>query len=147
MINILSIPSEQRTRFLEGLFVFAGAVVVAGFVLKPELALGAFILCAAVWFVGLVGEALRGRSEGIIVLWMTAFPLGYYFLSFPREASIVTLDRVAVLISIVGIFLSSRRLMEIPKALRWAGIAWLAFTVIAAMTLRKSPNVLNSARY
>jgi O-antigen ligase len=147
MIDVFAIPSGQRTRLLEGFFILAAAVAVAGFVLKPQFALFAFILCAGVWFLGLVGDALSGRCEGIILLWMAIFPLGYYFLSFPREASVFTLDRMAVLIAFTGLFLKFRTLFTIPRALCWVGGAWLTFAAIAAITLGKSANAVYAARY
>jgi len=147
MISVLAIPTEQRTRLYEGFLVLLGAATVAGIVLKPELGLVVFVASAALWIIGLVGEALSGRCEPLILLWLAAFPLGYSFLSLPREGSIITLERVVTGFAFIGLFLKSGRLIRMPKELRRAGIAWLVFAVIAAITIGKSPNLLNSARY
>lgn len=147
MLSGLSIPAEQRPFLLEGVLVLVGAIAVAGFILVPKAGLLAVIGCAALWFVGLVSEVFRGRFDGILLWWAGAFPFGYTVLLFPRERSIVTLDRVVILVALMGLLLVKPSTpIALPKALRWAGLAWLAFIVVAGVTLGKSANVLNSAR-
>ncbi len=102
--------------------------------------------CVALWFLVLVGEALRGRIDGILLWWAAALPLGPYFLSFPREQSIVTLDRVAILFAFAGLYFGKHStIVEVPRTLRQAGLAWLAFIAVAGVTLGKSSTVLNTA--
>jgi len=146
MLGGISISAEQRTFSLEAGFVLVGAIAVAGFILAPEAGLVVGIGCVAVWFVTLVGDVFRGKIDGILLWWAAALPLGPYFLSFPREHSLVTLDRVAILLAFMGIFLAkcSKRI-AVPRMLRRAGLAWLAFIAVAGITLPKSPNVLNTA--
>src|SRR5712664_970220 len=146
MLGGISISAEQRTFSLEAGFVLVGAIAVAGFILAPEAGLVVVIGCVAVWFVTLVGDVFRGKIDGILLWWAAALPLGPYFLSFPREHSLVTLDRVAILLAFMGIFLAkcSKRI-AVPRMLRRAGLAWLAFIAVAGITLPKSPNVLNTA--
>jgi len=147
MLGEISIPAEQRTRLLEVVLVLVGAISVAGFILVPNAGLLAVIGCATLCFVGLVGEAFRGRLDGILLWWAAVFPLGYYFLSFPRDRSIVTLDRVVVLVALMGLFLAKpSTLTAVPSALRRAGLAALAFAAVAGISLRESPNFLNSAQ-
>src|SRR6266850_1304854 len=147
MLGEISIPAEQRTRLLEVVLVLVGAISVAGFILVPNAGLLAVIGCATLWFVGLVSDALRGRIEGILLWWAAVFPLGYYFLSFPRDRSIVTLDRVVVLVALMGLFLvKPSTLTAVPSSLRQAGLAGLAFAAVAGVALRESPNVLNGAQ-
>ena len=146
MLGGISISAEQRTFSLEAGFVLVGAIAVAGFILAPEAGLVVGIGCVAVWFVTLVGDVFRGKIDGILLWWAAALPLGPYFLSFPREHSLVTLDRVAILLAFMGLFLAkcSKRI-AVPRMLRRAGLAWLAFIAVAGITLPKSPNVLNTA--
>src|SRR6266851_1864244 len=147
MFSVISTPTEQRTFSLELVFVLVGAIAVAGCILVPEAGLVVVGGCAALWFVGLVGNVFRGRSDGILLCYALAFPFGYCLLSFPREHSIVTLDRVVILVAFMGLFLvKPSMLIAVPKALRWAGLAWLAFIVVAGFTLGKSPSPMNEAR-
>src|SRR5260370_12074942 len=111
--------AEVRTHLLRAAVVLVGAVAVASFMLVPQLGLLVVIGCAALWFVGMVGDAFRGRLDGILLCYALAFPFSYCLLSFPQERSIVTLDRVVILVAFVGIFLvkpSTR--MGVPKSLR-----------------------------
>src|SRR5229473_4759584 len=106
MFSVISKPAELQTFSLEAVFVLVGAIAVAGCILVPEAGLVVVIGCVALWFLALVGEAVRGRIDGILLWWAGAFPLGYYFLSFPRERSIVTLDRVVILLALLGLYLA-----------------------------------------
>jgi O-antigen ligase len=146
MFNGISIPVEQRTFSLETGLLLVGAIAVASCILVPEAGLVVVGGCVALWFLALAGEAFRGSIDGILLWWAAALPLGPYFLSFPREHSIVTLDRVAIFLAFAGLYFAKRgTLADVPKSLRRAGLAWLAFIAVAAVTLGKSPNVLNTA--
>jgi O-antigen ligase len=141
MLSGMSLPAEQRTHLLEAVLVLVGATAVAGFILVPKAGLLAVIGCTALWFVGLVGDVFRGRFDGILLWWAGVYPLGYYFASFPREHTIVTLDRVVVLVAFMGLFLvKPGTRIAVPKTLRLAGLALLAFIAVASVTLRNSTN-------
>ena len=133
---------------MEAVLILVGATAVACFILVPQTGLLAVIACAAVYFVALLGDVFRGRFDGILLLWAGAFPFGYTVLAFPREHSIVTLDRVVILVAFMGLFLTKpSTLIPVPKTLRRAGLVWFAYIVIAGATLGKSANVLNAARF
>ncbi len=145
MFSGISIPVQQRTLSLEGVFVLVGAIAVASFVLVPVAGLAVVGGCVALWFLVLVGEAFRGKIDGILLWWAAALPLGPYFLSFPREQSIVTLDRVAILFAFAGLYFGKHStIVKVPRTLRHAGLAWLAFIAVAGITLGKSSTVLNT---
>jgi O-antigen ligase len=147
MLSSISIPAEQRSFSLEAVLVLVGAIAVAGFVLVPEAGLVVVIGCVALWFLALVGDALRGRIDGMMLCWAAALPLVPYFLSFPRAHSIVTLDRVVVFVAFLGLYFAKpSTVVEVPRTMRHAGLAWLVFIMTASVGLGKSPNVLNSAK-
>jgi O-antigen ligase len=147
MLGGLSITAEQRPSLWEAAIVLVGAIAVAGFILVPTASLVVVIACAVLWFVSLVSEVFRGRLEGILLCWAAVLPLGGYFLAFPREHAIVTLDRVVICLAFLGMyFVRPSALTAVPKGLRRAGLAWLVFFAIACTTLRNSPNALNAAR-
>src|SRR6267378_1493381 len=123
MFSGISIPVQQRTLSLEGVFVLVGAIAVASFVLVPEAGLAVVGGCVALWFLALAGEAFRGRIDGILLWWAAALPLGPYFLSFPREHSIVTLDRVAIFLAFAGLYFARHgTLIDVPRTLRRVGL-------------------------
>jgi O-antigen ligase len=147
MFTGISIPTQQRTFLLEAVFVLVGAIAVAGCILMPEAGLVVVGGCLALCFLTLLGEAVRGRIDGILLVWTAALPLVPYFLSFPREHSLVTLDRVVVFFAFLGLYFAKRSaLVEVPRTLRHAGLVWLVFIMAACVGLGKSPNVLNSAK-
>src|SRR6266850_1276209 len=147
MLSGTSIRAEQRTLSLEAVLVLLGAIAVAGCILVPMAGLVIAVGCVTLWFVTLLGEALRGRLEGILLWWVAALPLGGYFFSFPREHAIVTLDRVVILLAFLGLnFTKHSALVEVPRTLRRAGLVLLVFVMAACISVGKSPNILNSAR-
>ena len=147
MLSGITIPVEWQTFSFQAVLVLVGAVAVAGFILVPTAGLVVMIGCVAVWFIALVGEAVRGRIDRILLWWAGAFPLGYYFASFPREHSIVTLDRVVILFAFMGLYFARPSpLIEVPRTLRRAGLVLLAFIAVAGVSLGKSPNALNGAQ-
>ena len=147
MLGGASATPDHRLRLWEAVLVLLGAIAVAAFTLVPMAALVVVVACAALWFLAMVGDAFRGRSEGILIWWAAVFPLGYYFLSFPREQSLVTLDRVVVLVAFMGLFLTRpNALTEVPAGLHRAALACVAFSAVACITLTNSPGPLNAAR-
>src|SRR5260370_1650473 len=147
MFSVISTRTEQRTFSLELFFILVGAIVVAGCILVTQAGLVAVGGCAALWFLALVVDAVRGSLDGILLCYALAFPFGYCLLSFPREHSIVTLDRVVILGSFIGLFLVKPSLLiPVPNAVRSSGLAWLAFIVVAGFTLGKTPSPWNDAR-
>src|SRR5712691_11339788 len=147
IFSSVSVPVEHRPSLSGAALVLAGAIAVAGFILVPEAGLLIVIACLALGSLRAVGNVFRGRFDGILLCWAGAFPFGYCLLSFPREGSIVTLDRVVILVAFIGLFLvKPSTLIAVPKALRRAGLVWLAFVAVAGVTLGKSANGLNAAR-
>src|ERR1700751_239929 len=83
----------DSVRFLL-LFVCCG-VACALAVVKPLLGLSIIVgvvgSCVVLY---LFAATLSGKVEPAILTWVLIFPLGHYFLSFPVEKSIITLDRI-----------------------------------------------------
>src|SRR6266404_3635388 len=102
MIIRLSIPAEQWSRSLEALLILLGAIAVACLILIPQAGLLAIVGCAALGFVAVVNNVLRGRIDGLVSWWSALFPLTY-FASFPREHPIVTPQRLVVLGAFMGL--------------------------------------------
>jgi O-antigen ligase len=131
-----------------GLFFLASGGACAMLIIKPVL--GIEILVAgtgACVLAYLFATALEGRVEPLILTWVLIFPLGYYFLSFPREQSIITLDRVLPLVLPLAISFGSPQSSDlVPRAIRPCAIAWTIFIVIAGASLVWSGNALTSGR-
>src|SRR5919198_1193427 len=101
MISRALIPVEQRSRLLEALLVLVGAIAVACVVLVPKVGLLALAGCAALGFLGVIFEVFRGRIGAILVSWAGLFPLRS-LLSFPPDRSILTPERVVILLAFIG---------------------------------------------
>ena len=147
MLSGISLRVQHRPTLSEAALVVAGATVVAGFVLLPKASLIFLFACVVLLFFAALSEVFHGRLDRILLFWAAALPLGPYFGSFPREQAIVTLDRVVILVAFAGLFFArTSALVPVPRTLRRAGLAWVAFVVVAGATAGNSPNLLNSFR-
>jgi O-antigen ligase len=98
-------------------------------------------------FVGLSYEVLRGRCDFVVMGWMLIFPLGYYFLSFPREHPVVTLDRVFLgILLVTSCFADYRDNAGTLRPLRRSAIYWAFFLLFAAVAIPRAKLPLNSLR-
>jgi hypothetical protein len=116
---------------------FAGCVVACGLVvLKPILGLGVIGTVLGICIVTyLIAGTLSGKGEPAILIWALIFPLGYYFLSFPREKSVITLDRVVLLVLLLAIAVASPSSREkLPRDIRSCARAWSAFLIVAGLS-------------
>jgi hypothetical protein len=138
------IPDSVRFGLL---FVCCGVACTLA-VVKPILGLGIIAgvvgICVALY---LFAATLNGKIDPTILTWVLIFPLGYYFLSFPREKSIITLDRMLPIALLLAIGVASRERSEpLPRALRPCAIAWISFLVVAAASLMYARDILVSGR-
>lgn len=81
---------------------------------------------------------LEGKMEIFLFVWVLISPLGYYFLSYPREKPYVTFDRFVILLLVAATcFAVNRNATMIPQPLLRAAVAWLVFLCVAALSLLK----------
>ncbi len=96
---------------------------------------------------GVLFEVLRGRGDFVIMGWVLIFPLGYYFFSFPREHSIVTLDRALLgVLLVTSCFAYYRDPAGTPRPLRRSALYWGFFLLFAAVAIPRAKTPLNSVR-
>lgn len=96
----------------------------------------AAVLVFVAFFTLVLGSVAHGRMDWIILAWITFFPLGYYFLSFPPEKPIFTLDRLLILLCIFGIVLIDRvQALPILTDIKTAGWWWLGFLIVALLSI------------
>jgi hypothetical protein len=109
------------------------------------------VLTAAVVFsavsIYVVASAIYGRTTFIILAWVLLFPLGYYYLTFPREKSIFTLDRAVVGLLLVAALFSLKNSHRIV----WTGgktavVTWCLFVVGMLLSLQQSANPLGKCK-
>jgi len=145
-----TIPSSMQTLARKPQYVFFLLLVFAWLVqrLVPGLLLGYGLLGVAGAFLSiyLVGSVVHGKTENILVAWVLLFPLGYYFLSFPRDNPSITLDRLVVGVLLAGMIFAGRtRAASTPVPLRQSALAWGFFILAVALSflqLRSVPSLL-----
>src|SRR6266851_6080585 len=57
---------------------------------------GLIAIVSAFISIYILNSVLHGNTEDILVAWVLLFPLGYYFLSFPRESPAFSFDCMVV---------------------------------------------------
>src|SRR5262249_5678508 len=134
-------PSAVRHRGLA--YAMVASILAAAAFMPGLLLLGAgmlVVLSVAGYF---VFHAIDGDADVMALLWVVLFPLGYYFLKFPREQAVLTFDRVAVLIMAVALVFCPRAAATvISKDMRKAALAWFAFLAAALLSLVNVPDRL-----
>jgi O-antigen ligase len=128
-----------------------GAIGVATAALLLGAWKGALVAALALAVCGLVAyvtyAVAKGECDRIVVAWVLLFPLGYYFLSFPRERPVVQFDRTIVLVLFGAMLFASRsRTRPIPQDIKSAAVAWALFLTAAVVSLCRAANLLTAGR-
>lgn len=138
---------QFRSRYSAAPWLLLAAAAVSTVVVVPWAWFVVAALLGVLVVLYLVAATLDGRIEGLLLFWVVAFPLGYYFVSFPRSRAIITLDRIIVAALLLGMWLASaRRATKIPEDLRRSAVVWGCFVLSAFVSVVKVGDVLYSAR-
>ncbi len=124
-----------------------GALILVLLGVPKLLIIEVFVCIVVVAAIVLVAATtVFGRIEYMLIGWVLLFPLGYYFLSLPRERSIFTLDRAVMTLFVVAMAFSARTPKPLPASLRTSGIWWGLFLVAAFASLHNMDNVLGATK-
>jgi len=129
------------------LFIATGLVCAIA-VVQPDWGLG---FAGAVLALGVVIVFLTaifgGKIDRLILTWALIFPLGYYYLSFPAQKAIFTLDRMLpIAVGLAILFTNSFQSKQLPREIKLCGVAWVAFLFFAAISLKDATDRLASGR-
>ncbi len=147
--NTFPVPTsvrDPRTRTVALCGILAAEIMILCF---PGIwwGIAGLSLLAVTVLLGLLIAVLRGRGEKIILGWILIFPLGYYYLSFPREGALLTLDRVFIGALLASACFAPRSVISgIPQALRKSGDYWGLFLLFAALAIPRAKTPLSSSR-
>jgi O-antigen ligase len=112
----------------------ASVVILGGFVALPVAMLIAF-------------RFAQGDAEPVVLLWVLVFPLGYYFLAFPKNGSIFNFDRFIIGVLFFGILLCPvNRMTRVPCPMQRSAWAWAGFLLAATLSLVTVKLISGSAR-
>lgn len=128
-------------------FGILAVVIIAAAFAPIQLLVGIGILVAIPVAGYFALQAIDGNADMFTLVWACLFPLGYYFLSFPHEQSIVTFDRVTALMMAVALaFCPQSGVGVIPNDLRKSALAWIGFLAVALVSVLSIGNVLTPGR-
>ena len=136
-------PAHQKAA-LGGVGLATAALLLGAWkgLLVAALALA---ICAVVAYV--IYSVATGACDGILLAWALLFPLGYYFLSYPRDRPVLQFDRTIVMLLLGGIvFARGCRRQAIPPEMKRAAIAWAIFLGAAFLGCCRAANLLTSGR-
>jgi len=132
---IVARPLPQRGKQL-ALFTIVTLEVLA--ICVPPIWWGTLALSLLVFtaLVAILIVTVRGQGDALVLGWLLIFPLGYYYLSFPRGRALIGLDRVFVcVLMLAACFAGQQRHVRIPTLLRNSAISWSFFMLVAAATI------------
>lgn len=137
--------SKPRLRFWYLLFVPAVAAMML--LSKMQVLIVAATVIGCLTAIVVVASSLHGRVDGFVLAWVLLFPLGYYFLTFPRERSLFTLDRALLGLLLGAVLFGSQSLRTpISRTLKNSAIAWALFLLTTLIGLRMTSNPLGNTK-
>ncbi len=144
-LNVSPIPTPTtRTVALCGILAAEAAVLLLP---GKWWGIAGLLFLALAVLLGLLVVVLRGSGESVILGWILMFPLGYYYLSFPREGALFTLDRFVIGTLLASVCFAFRRdILRVPRTLRKSGVYWAWFLLFAALAASRAKTPLSSLR-
>lgn len=131
----VGVLSDGSTRRMAPLILLAAAAVTTLFLL-PVAWIGVAAIVGLLVVLYLAATTLDGKIEVPLLLWVASFPLGYYFLSFPRDQALITLDRLTVGVLLVGMCLApNQKSLRLPKDILYAGALWGCFALATFLSM------------
>ncbi|HKW17143.1 MAG TPA: O-antigen ligase family protein [Terriglobales bacterium] len=129
------------------LWLIAAAEIAVLCLPLKSLGIAGLTIIATGVFLAVVTIVLTGRKHLLVVGWVATFPLGYYWFSFPKEHSLITLDRVLIVLLLGALaFSEHQQAWQIPSELNRAGLAWAIFLAFSAATIPRSITLLGTFR-
>ena len=84
----------------------------------------------------MIARIIDGRPDAMALVWMLIYPLGYYFLTFPKTKTILTWDRFCVAVLLTALLFSRKTsLRHLPAGFKCAGWLWLGFLIVASTSV------------
>lgn len=118
--------------------VAALAMLAGGW--KSALILAA-IFAALALLAYVVYSVAKGDCDRILIGWVLLFPLGYYYLSFPRTAPIVQFDRTIVLVLVACMLVAPKaRAWPVPNDMKRVGKAWALLLAVTLLSFLMIPD-------
>jgi hypothetical protein len=83
----------------------------------------------------------RGQFHYFVLAWVAVYPYCYYFLSYPTERSIFTLDRAFIVLLVIQMFVVSRHTAAVPlmREVRISGYLWGLYLLICFLSIAGHP--------
>jgi len=116
------------------------AALTAAILIVPASWLAYGVFAVAAMLLVLYGSTcvLQGKVGTLLLFWVLISPLGYYFLSFPRERPFWTFDRgFILLLGVAACFAPGDTSLRMPDLLRRAGMVWSLFLFASGLSLMK----------
>jgi hypothetical protein len=93
---------------------------------------------------------LRAKFHFVVLTWLTVFPFCYYFLSYPRERSVFTVDRAFIILVVIEVLILSHRNTGTPiiRDIKLAAWLWTAYCAACLVSVAGHPvlDILGSYR-
>jgi hypothetical protein len=92
---------------------------------------------------------VRGQLHYMVLIWVAIYPYCYYFLSFPKERAIFTVDRALIVLLGVEMLIVSRSSRGVPltRDVRISAYLWGLYLLVCSLSLMgHGPEVFPSYR-
>ncbi|MFY9746304.1 MAG: O-antigen ligase family protein [Acidobacteriaceae bacterium] len=101
-------PRPANQRFFWSLMLISLVPVVIVLPMTPPR-IGVAVMGAWIALIWVVITFLRDRVENIALFWLACYPYCYYFLSFPHNQTLFTVDRAVIALLVAYMLVASKR--------------------------------------
>lgn len=135
------VPNEGplgTTRLLYWLLVLLSLVPLCIVLPMAPLKVGIGAIAAWILLLWVAIAFLRGQLHYVVPFWVAFYPYCYYYLTFPRERSVFTVDRAFVLLLIIEMLIVSRQSLApapLTRDVRISAYFWGLFLLVCFLSL------------
>jgi hypothetical protein len=135
------VPNEgplSVMRLLYWLLVLFSLVPLCIVLPMAPLKVGIAVIAAWILLLWVAIAFLRGQFHYVVPCWVALYPYCYYYLTFPKERSVFTVDRAFVLLLIIEMLIISRQNLApapLTREVRISAYFWALFLLVCFLSL------------
>jgi hypothetical protein len=136
--DAVSVGPPRTLRPLYWTLVVLSLVPLCVVLPMAPLSIGVAIIAGWIALLWIAISTVSGSFHHVIPLWVAVYPYCYYFLSFPTERSIFTVDRALVVLLMIDMVAVSRHAFAgtpLTRDIRISGYLWGLYLLVCFVSL------------
>jgi hypothetical protein len=133
--NVGSVSTTRPLYWVLALFSFVPLAIVLP---MAPTRIGVGVIAGWIVVLWVAITFLRGQFHYVVPIWVAVYPYCYYFLSFPAERSIFTLDRALIILLVIEMLIASRQPYDaapLTRDVRISAYFWGLYLLVCFLSL------------